>query len=136
MYLILNYSVGRWDWQLADNARHHAMARRRYRYDPGRLGPRVEKHQHLSILPPPGQTPAADRWDTSSNWSAVSPQLNTQTATFGSVAASNVTVDWTNSRTVGGLIFNSSVNYTLGSGSGNNSLMLTSVHSHHQRSAK
>ncbi len=46
------------------------------------------------------------------------------TATFGSVGAGSVTVDWTNSRTVGGVVFNSGVNYTLGSG-GNDSLMLT-----------
>ena len=63
-------------------------------------------------------------WDASSNWSAGSPQLNTQLAIFGSVAASNVSIDWSNSRTVGRLVFNSSVNYTLGSG--DDSIMLTS----------
>ncbi len=72
-------------------------------------------------------TKAADgTWDDSTAWlSGNVPQLATQTATFPSVAASNVTVDWTNSRTVGGVVFNSGVNYTLGSG--NDSIMLTSA---------
>jgi beta-glucanase (GH16 family) len=62
-------------------------------------------------------------WDDATAWSTGSvPLLNTQTATFGSVSAGAITVDWTNSRTAGGLIFNSSTNYTLGSSNG--SLML------------
>ena len=64
-------------------------------------------------------------WDTASSWSNGSPQLNTQIATFGDVGISNITVDWSNSRTVGGLIFNSETNYTLGNG--DESIMLSNT---------
>ena len=62
-------------------------------------------------------------WDDTTAWSGGTPQLNTQTATFGTVAATNVTVDWSFSRTIGGLIFNGTTNYTLGSGN-DDSIML------------
>lgn len=62
-------------------------------------------------------------WDETTAWSGGSPQLNTQTATFGTVAATNVTIDWSFSRTIGGLIFNGTTNYTLGSGN-DDSIML------------
>jgi autotransporter-associated beta strand protein len=62
-------------------------------------------------------------WDDETAWSTGTvPLLNTQIETFGKVNAANVTVDWTNSRTAGGLVFNSSTDYTLGSA--NASLML------------
>jgi beta-glucanase (GH16 family) len=57
-----------------------------------------------------------DTWDTAAAWSDGSPQLSTQTAFFGAVNAESVLVDWENTRTVGGIVFNSDVNYTLGSG--------------------
>ena len=126
MYLILNYSVGGGtnNWPTTPDTSQWPVGTT----DTTQVDwVRVWKNTSTYPSSTTWTNASGGSWDTSSNWSAGSPQLNTQTATFGSVAASNVTVDWSNSRTVGGLILNSSVNYTLGSGSSNNSIMLTSV---------
>ncbi len=126
MYLILNYAVGNLDsthgWPGTPNTTLWPVGAT----DTTQIDwVRVWKNASSYPASTTWTNASGGSWDTSSNWSAGSPQLNTQTATFGSVAASNVTVDWGNSRTVGGLVFNSSVNYTLGSG--NDSIMLTST---------
>ena len=64
-------------------------------------------------------------WTNASLWSGgQDPQLSSQTAVFGANSVNNQTVSWNNSQTVGGLTFNSSTSYTIGSPAG--SLMLAS----------
>ncbi len=68
----------------------------------------------------------AGSWTNASAWSGGSvPQLSSQTAVFGANSVNNQTVSWNNSQTVGGLTFNSSTSYTIGSAAG--SLMLAST---------
>lgn len=64
-------------------------------------------------------------WTNSAAWSGGQvPQLSSQTAVFGVNSVNNQTVSWNNSQTVGGLSFDSSTSYTIGSAAG--SLMLAS----------
>jgi autotransporter-associated beta strand protein len=119
MYLILNYAVGG-SWPgTPDTTQWPVGATDTTQVDYVRVWKNTSGYSTATSWTLAG----SGSWDTTSNWSSDSPQINTQTATFGSVAASNVTVDWTNSKTVGGLVFNSPVNYTLGNG--NDSIMLT-----------
>jgi autotransporter-associated beta strand protein len=122
MYLILNYAVGGWPGT-PDTTQWPVGHTDTTQVDWVRVWKNTSGYSSTTSWTLAGN----GSWDTSSNWSSGSPQICTQTATFGTVAASNVTVDWSNSRTVGGLVLNSSVNYTLGSGSSNNSIMLTSA---------
>jgi autotransporter-associated beta strand protein len=122
MYLILNYAVGNWAG-VPDTTQWPVGATDTTQVDWVRVWKNTSGYSSATSWTLAGN----GSWDTSSNWSSGSPQICTQTATFGSVGASNVTIDWGNSRTVGGLVLNSSVNYTLGSGNGNNSIMLTSA---------
>ena len=65
-------------------------------------------------------------WTNSAAWSGgQAPQMSSQTAVFGANSVNNQTVSWNNSQTVGGLAFNSTTNYTIGSAAG--SLMLTGL---------
>ena len=117
MYMIINLAVGGWPGDpLAD-----ATWPITYQVNWVRVWEKTGSFPSTAAWTKAG----SGSWDDATAWSTASvPLLNTQTVTLGSVAATNVTVDWTNSHTVGGLILNSSVNYTLGSG--NESLMLTS----------
>ena len=119
MYMILNLAIGGWPGDPLPDATWPIT----YQVNWVRVWEKTSSSFPSSVT----WTKAGNgSWDDTTAWSTGSvPLLNTQTITFGSVAATNVTVDWTNSRTVGGLIFNSSVNYTLGSG--DESLMLTSA---------
>jgi autotransporter-associated beta strand protein len=53
-------------------------------------------------------------WDSDSYWSTGAPKLGGMTAVLGNVAANNVRLDWTGSKTIGGLMFQSNTNYTVG----------------------
>lgn len=58
-------------------------------------------------------------WDTSGNWSAGVPRFEDAIARFGSNANAAVAATWSNSRTIGGLHFDTTTTaYTLGSRSG------------------
>ena len=61
-------------------------------------------------------------WDSSGYWSNGVPDLSRHTAHFGAVNATNVRLDWSGSKTVGGLEFQGGVNYNIGWP--NDSLML------------
>jgi autotransporter-associated beta strand protein/T5SS/PEP-CTERM-associated repeat protein len=64
-------------------------------------------------------------WTSGSMWSGGAvPQLSSQTAVFGANSVNNQTVTWNNSETIGGMTFNSTTSYTIGSVAG--SLMLAS----------
>ena len=55
-------------------------------------------------------------WTSGGAWSTGTvPQLSSQTAVFGPNSVNNQTVTWNNSQTVGGLTFNSTTSYTIGS---------------------
>jgi autotransporter-associated beta strand protein len=121
MYLILNFAVGNWAG-VPDTTQWPVGATDTTQVDWVRVWKNTSGYTSATSWNLAGN----GSWDTASNWTSGSPQLNTQIATFGSVAATNVAVDWSNSKTVGGLVFNSSVNYTLGGGTSNDSVMLTS----------
>jgi autotransporter-associated beta strand protein len=64
-------------------------------------------------------TVGSGSWDTSGNWSAGVPRFEDAIARFGGNANAAVAATWSNSRTVGGLHFDSTTTaYTLGSRSG------------------
>ena len=115
MYMILNFAIGGWAGTPPSNTGFPTN----YQADWVRVWEKTASYPASTSWTLAGN----GSWDTSTAWSNGAPQLNSQTATFGSVAAPNVTVDWSNSRTVGGLVFNSSVNYTLGNG--DDKIMLT-----------
>jgi autotransporter-associated beta strand protein len=64
-------------------------------------------------------------WTSAGEWTSGVPQLSSQTAVFGANAVNNQTVNWNYSQTVGGLTFDSSTSYTIGSAAG--SLMLANT---------
>ena len=67
-------------------------------------------------------------WTSGSAWSGgAAPQLSSQTATFGANAVNNQTITWNDSQTIGGLTFNSTTSYTVGSAAGSLMLANTSV---------
>ena len=115
MYLLINLAIGGW----AENP------------PPGAVFPTTLQADWVHVWEKTATYPASTSWtqagsglwDTASSWSNGSPRLNTQTATFGAVSASDVMVDWSNSHTVGGVRLNSSTNYTLGNGN-DESIML------------
>jgi autotransporter-associated beta strand protein len=58
----------------------------------------------------------AQNWDAAANWSAGVPQLSTQTAYLGNPAnTTSVTLDWAGNKTLGALVFDTRVAYTVGS---------------------
>lgn len=64
-------------------------------------------------------------WTSAGDWTSGVPQLSSRTAVFGANAVNNQTVNWNDSQTVGGLTFNSTTSYTIGSATG--SLMLANT---------
>ncbi len=71
-------------------------------------------------------TSSNSTWTSTANWTGgVAATMSSQTASFGSVANSAITVDWSNSLTCAGLTFSGTTAYTLGGG--NESLMLANV---------
>lgn len=115
MYLILNLAVGGWPGEPPATANFPATLQADW----------VRVWQR----PPSAMTSTwahagSGSWDTDANWGAGAPKLGSMTAVFGTVAAANVRLDWTGSKTIGGLIFQSNTNYVIG-GAGE-SLMLAS----------
>lgn len=53
-------------------------------------------------------------WDDAANWSAGVPQLASQSAFLGPVAATDVRLDWAGNKVIGALTFQSATNYTVG----------------------
>ncbi len=61
-------------------------------------------------------TPAGDgykQWDDDANWTAGSAQLNTQTAYMGNANAARQSIDWNGTKSLGHLVFQTHVDYTI-----------------------
>jgi autotransporter-associated beta strand protein len=116
MYMIINLAIGGWPGDPLPDATWPIT----YQVDWVRVWEKTGSYPSSTTW----TNSSNGSWDTSSNWSNGSPQLSTQTATFGAVSAGFIQVSWSNSRTVGSVVLNSSTSYALGSSSG--SLMLAS----------
>ena len=61
-------------------------------------------------------TPSGDGyklWDDDANWTAGSAQLNTQTAYMGNANAARQSIDWNGTKSLGHLVFQTHVDYTI-----------------------
>jgi autotransporter-associated beta strand protein len=107
MYLILNHGIGGWPGDPPANE----DVNKSFDIDWVRVwqaaGPAQTNYVGAALT---------QQWDTDSNWSAGSPQLASTTAFFGNLTSGSTAIlDWTDTRTVGGLLFRSGSNYRLGS---------------------
>jgi autotransporter-associated beta strand protein len=109
MYLLLNQGVGGWAGDVTGDFESHFWI------------------DSVKVWQIPGAgtdstwktTAGSGGWDTSGNWSAGVPKYEDAIARFGSNDNAAVAATWSNSRTVGGLHFDTTTTaYTLGSRSG------------------
>jgi beta-glucanase (GH16 family) len=111
MYLLLSLGVGGW----AGDPPPGAVFPATYQCDWVHVWKKIDTNTYPSTTT--WTKTGSGNWDDAQAWlHGCTPQLSTQTAVFGAVDTDSILVDWENSRIVGGIVFNSDVNYTLGSG--------------------
>lgn len=108
MYLILNHAVGGWAGTPPSNSAFPSD----FLVDYVRV---YQLPASTSTTTTWSSTTTSGSWDTASNWSVQVPRFQDVTATFRTHTSPSLTISWNNSRTVGGLLLDSTTtSYNLG----------------------
>lgn len=110
MYLILNHAVGGWG-----GTPDPAMTSADFLTDWVRV---YQKPTDANASIAWTGTAATAGWDSGANWATSVPKFQDQTAAFGTNANAAVNVTWNNSKAIGGLAFDGTTAYTIGSTGG------------------
>lgn len=108
MYMLLNNGVDGW----ADTPSNPSGYNAPFQIDYVRV---YQRNTNASATTTWKGTTTAGNWDTSANWTQAVPRYADLTAVWNTMAQSSLSVGWTNSRTVGGLRFNTNATVVLGS---------------------